>query len=257
MNPLIVDIECNNLELRDITNIWCIVAKELDRDVWYYYAPKRFGKEAEFKYAKCYPNLKEFVTQVLAKAECLIFHNGIMFDIPVIQKFVEGFKPRRVEDTFILSSLFEPDRQGGHSLEQWGKDFGCFKVCHEDWTRFSQEMLNRCFRDVELTQLVFNRLNKERSSGCWNSAIKMEYTMARLCAEMKENGVTLDIPLAKSTLKEIVNELETIDTELLSILPKRTVPLFAKNPVTKVWKKDGTFSKQVTDYFGDTNWKET
>lgn len=253
MNPLVVDIETDGL-LENATTIWCIVAKELGKNKWWFYAP-----DIQECYNMCNKDQTlSFISNIntilkLFERNTTIFHNGIGFDIPLIRRFYLDFKPKQVEDTFILSSLFEPDRMGGHSLEQYGKEFGMYKQEHEDWTQFSIEMLQRCFRDVEITEKVWNYLSKERADWDWEQAIHLEYTTAKLCAQMQLNGVLLDQDLAKKVLLRINNELENIDNELLKIIPKQITNKSeggAKmTEVRKICKKDGSYTKQIKDWF--------
>jgi hypothetical protein len=186
----------------------------------------------------------------LEQSEALIFHNGIMFDVPFVQRFY-SFSPKHVEDTFILSSLFEPDREGGHGLNQYGTEIGLAKKEHEDWSKFSIEMLCRCFRDVEITEARYHSLTAERSSWDWEQSIRLEYAIAKLCAQMQLNGVLLDQEKARETLKIIQDELDLIDQRLQELIPKQVVALFNKTPVNKPFKKDGSYSKMVTEYFKD------
>ena len=256
---VIVDIETDkindhkNFKQGKINKIHCIVAKVLGKDEWLYYAPY----PVEIRKAQYWDSLVQLI-DILQASDCLILHNGIRFDIPAIQKFFPTWKPKKIEDTFILSSLFEPDRPGGHSLEQWGKDLKLYKQEHEDWTTFSPEMLARCFRDVELTEKVYIYLDKERQSWLknpmsnglgWEPAIKLEYTIARLCMEMEETGVKLDILKAQKLLVTIQTELDEVDRQLMEVLPKRCI--IDKVGVKKPFKKDGSLSKAVTDYFSE------
>ena len=100
---LVVDIEANGL-LEDATQIWCIVAKELGSNWISFYAP-----EIEECYEICNKDqTKSFIPDInvmlkfLVRSNYLIFHNGIGFDVPLIQKMYPDFKPKQVEDTFIL-----------------------------------------------------------------------------------------------------------------------------------------------------------
>ena len=233
MQTLIVDMEGDNL-LVGIKNIWCIVAKvyqEKEYLIW----TKRDNQ-----------TLESFLESL--KPHRLVFHHGLGFDIPAIQKFVPKFDPKNVEDTFVLSSLFEPDRVGGHSLEQYGEEFGYPKIQHEDWSQFSEEMLQRCIRDTEITEKVWDHLLIERASWNWEKAIQLEYAVAKLCAQMSLNGIVLDVELARKTLEAINKELEEIDERLLMELPLRCVG--NKTVVSKPFLKSGELSKQVKDYFG-------
>jgi DNA polymerase I-like protein with 3'-5' exonuclease and polymerase domains len=245
--PLVVDIETNGF-LENATKIWCIVAKELGRGRYHWYSDHT---SKQFKNSYSYYNIEDYLA-FLESSEYLIFHNGIAFDVPLVQRFYPNFKPKKVEDTIILSRLFSPDRKGGHSLKQYGIEAGMDKVEHEDWTHFSIEMLERCFRDVEITEWVWNHLSVERNSWNWEDAIRLEYTVARLCAEMQLHGVVLDRELALETLRRIEEELEVIDKQLLEMIPEQVVGIHKNTPVTRIWKKNGEYTKQVTNYMEES-----
>ena len=55
-----------------------------------------------------------------------IGHNIIGFDAPVLKKVLglDLFKLGKVTDTLVLSRLFNPVREGGHSLKAFGLKFG-------------------------------------------------------------------------------------------------------------------------------------
>ena len=73
---LVFDIETDGL---DASKIWCIVAKDLDTNKIYSYDPNEIDSGLE----------------LLAKAELLIGHNILGFDIPVIENLTGlSFKGR-------------------------------------------------------------------------------------------------------------------------------------------------------------------
>lgn len=134
------DIETNGL-LHDpqLNKVWCICTEE-----------KSFG----------YGHISEGL-DYLSKMDTLIFHNGIGFDFPVLSKLLDWEYTGRVIDTYILSQLLYPERPGGHSLEAWGQRLGFPKVEHEEWDRYSPEMLHRCETDAKLTRMVYDVLCEE------------------------------------------------------------------------------------------------
>ena len=59
-----------------------------------------------------------------------------------------------IRDTLCMSKLFDPERPS-HSLDSYGKQFNRFKPVHEDWSRYSPEMLHRCTEDVEINSMLY------------------------------------------------------------------------------------------------------
>lgn len=146
---LVIDIETNGL-LEDATQIWCIVAKELDRDSWYVWSCGY--KEDHF----------ESLFSVLDRSS-IIGHNIIAFDIPILSKLLGYDFKEKIIDTLVISRVLDPDREGGHSLEAWMKRIGGInqKVQNESWDKWDPIMLERCKSDVLGTEEVFKRLLKE------------------------------------------------------------------------------------------------
>ncbi len=145
MSRLVFDLEANGL-YREATQIWCIVTKDIDT-----------GERNEYDQL----NLAAGV-DALQGADLLIGHNIINFDVPLIEKlcFVD-MSGINLYDTLVVSRLLNPDRRGGHSLGSWGQRLGREKPGHEDWTRYSPEMLFRCIEDVEINHLVYDVLERE------------------------------------------------------------------------------------------------
>lgn len=126
--------------------IWCIVTKDVREKTVTKYRPEEV----------------EVALSVLLKADALIAHNQLGYDLPVFKQLY-GWEPRpdqRIIDTYVLSRLLDPERRG-HSIEWWGAKFGKEKPIHEDWSQFSEGMLHRCVEDVEINYMVYIQLLKE------------------------------------------------------------------------------------------------
>ena len=118
---LVFDIETDGL---DHSKIWCIVAKEVNKDKFHIYQPHNIEQGIRF----------------LEKADTLIGHNIIGFDIPMVQKFGGvDLSNKEVIDTLVLSRLFNPNRDGGHSLESWGFRLGLSKIEFEDYLNYKKD----------------------------------------------------------------------------------------------------------------------
>ena len=103
MTTAIVDIETDSLNAKVIH---CIVAKSPDT-----------GNIKTWTGSDCY-KFAGWATQI----DEFIMHNGISFDAPILNKLIgSSIKPNQVRDTLIESQLYNPIREGGHSLKTWGK----------------------------------------------------------------------------------------------------------------------------------------
>ena len=190
-NLVFVDIETDGL---NPSVIWCAVC--------------RHNGERE---VIC--NEKDFKDYVQRKTPVnFVFHNGIGFDVPVVERLWNfTFDRTLVTDTLVLSRLADPSRSGGHSLRNWGNILGFPKGDHEDWTRLSPEMIDYCMRDAEVTQAVHEALQKELE-GFSEESIKLEHEVQWVIQQQERNGWLLDQRLAFSlcgTFKEKMNDIET------------------------------------------------
>lgn len=224
--PLIFDIEGDELK-ENITTIWCItITNGIET--------KHYGPT----------EIEEAVKELNNKWIC--GHNIINYDLPVLQQFYPWFKPSRIDDTFILSNLFEPDRIG-HSLESYGTQFGLPKPVHEDWKQYSEAMKVRNITDVQINNLIWDHLNKERISGWdWEKSIALEYEIAKVHAKQEKNGVGFDRRAAIDLKEKIEAEIEELTNYILPRIPKIIKPQGAT--VNKPFKADGTYSKMVIDW---------
>lgn len=212
------DIETDGI---DATRIWCIVVQNVRTKEVIKFTPK---------------NLDEF-NEWLPVANKLAFHNGISFDVPVMESLLgTDFECVEVEDTMIMSMIDNPARDGGHSLASWGERFGYPKGDHEDWSCFSQEMLDYCVRDVEITTQLYLRLRDKVEK--YRDALELEYDIKKSCAKQERDGWYFDIDGAHRLLPQLDNELRDVEFEVHS----KFVPLpvwVKKNPVKNQYKKDG------------------
>lgn len=141
----------------------------------------------------------------------VVGHNLIGYDLPVLERLWDvSVDPERVVDTLVLSRLFDPSKSGGHSLRNWGNELGFPKGDHDDWSRLSQEMIEYCERDVEVTQAVHESLLKSMKDFS-DDSIALEHKVAYCITQQERNGWVLDQQLAHellATFKERMNEIE-------------------------------------------------
>ncbi len=150
-------------------------------------------------------------------------HNGIGFDYPILRA-VWGVQIRKSQaiDTLIMSRLYNPVIEGGHSLKSWGKRLG-FEKMDFDVTDFdsgyTDEMAEYCVRDV----LVLERLHKhlERELEQWNAqkAIDLEHECAIICSRMERTGFKIDYDKAKQMEDTLIGEMAAIEAELQATFP--------------------------------------
>ena len=198
MNIVFCDIETDGL---DATTIWCAVCRHnLESEV--------ICNEADFK------------AYVSRKAPAkFIFHNGIGFDVPVVERIWNfTFDRSMVADTLVMSRLADPSRSGGHSLRNWGNILGFAKGDHEDWSRLTPQMIDYCIRDVELTEAVYNRLRVELE-GFSQASVDLEHKVQWIIQEQERNGWLLDQRLCHTLCARFKERMYDIESDLQALFP--------------------------------------
>ena len=165
-------------------------------------------------------NEQDFKDYVARKAPVnFIFHNGVGFDVPVVERLWNfTFDRSMVTDTLILSRLADPSRSGGHSLRNWGNILGYAKGDYEDWTRLTPAMIDYCIRDVELTAAVYNRLRVELD-GFSRASQDLEHEVQWIIQGQERNGWLLDQRLCHTLCARFKESMYAIEEELQRVFP--------------------------------------
>lgn len=208
---IVLDIETN----LEHDKIWCVVTRDVDTDM-----VSTFLKP---------DNLQAYLND----ADKIIAHNGIFFDFPVLKR-VWGItiKKTQVVDTLVLSRLYNPSLEDGHSLESWGKRLGYPKTEFNDFSKFSQEMLDYCIQDTLVTKQLYLHLEREMKDDFSEKSKELEHQVAIIIAEQERNGFKLDERAATELLCELKTKLEAHTTSLQSIFP----PKVESNRISKLGK---------------------
>ena len=222
MRSLVFDIETDDLKA---TKLWCIVAQDLDSNEIFRFAPHQIESGLE----------------LLKSADALIGHNIIGFDIPVIKKLTRvDLSNKKLIDTLVLSRLFNPTREGGHSLEMWGYKLNYNKIEFEDYSRYSKEMMQYCVRDVQLNTQVYHRLIQQESKGFSKESARLEQGCSLILKEQEQNGFQFDQPKAEKLLSNFYKRMSEVEEEVHKVFKPRWIDI---KLVTPKFKKDGDLSK--------------
>jgi len=182
------------------------------------------------------------IIPLLNSANTLSGHNIIGFDIPVLQKFFPDFKPQgRIIDTLVMCRALWHDvilkdfgrikagriparLKGRHSLEAYGYRLGILKGDYgkqEDaWDVYTEEMLEYCKQDVEVTAYLYKRILE---AGASDQMIDLENKFAMAMQVQMEKGVHFNEKAAIALMIDIRAEKEKIDEELKTAFPTRVV----------------------------------
>jgi DNA polymerase I-like protein with 3'-5' exonuclease and polymerase domains len=198
---IILDIETNSAH--DV--IWCVVCRDIDTDIVSTFTQPN--------------NLQQYLDSV----EKIIAHNGIGFDFPVLKKIWKiQAKKSQVIDTLVLSRLYNPSLEDGHSLAAWGQRLGFPKGDFKDFDNgLTDEMLQYCKQDTLVTAKLYQYLTKEMENDYSQKSIELEHQVAIIIAEQERNGFKLDERGATELLCSLKAKLEAIKVEMESIFPPR------------------------------------
>jgi len=221
MKSIVFDIEADSLEP---TKIWCIAAVDPDSGETKTFGPTEIVNGLAF----------------LTTAEKLIGHNIIGYDLPAIKKIhnIDLTEGRAIVDTLVLSRLFNPTREGGHSLESWGYRIGLQKIDHTEFGEYSPEMLNYCRNDAVLNAKMFNNLKTE-SRGFSRQSVVLEHETLKIIADQRERGFLLDVKSASLLEAGLTDRLKEVEREV----QKTFRPKQLKTVLLPFFTKTGALSK--------------
>ena len=238
---IVLDIETNSTA----SHIWLAVARDIDND-----KVVRFtGKDA--------------LQDLINRAEKVIMHNGIGFDGPVLKKlWGVTMKKKQVVDTLVLSRLYNPQLEGGHSLASWGQRLGFPKG---DFTDFdgglTPEMIQYCEQDTLVTKQLYLFLEREMKNDYSQQSIDLEHEVAIIVAEQERNGFKLDERQALGLLAELKSKLSDIENELQSVFPTKTVERYSEKTGKRLKDEVIVFNpgsrKQIAERLIEKGWKPT
>ena len=233
--PFVFDIEADGL-LGDATKIHCLSYRNLNT-----------GDRSTLT---DYPSMLDFVR----KADVLIGHNIVRYDLPVLSKIIGLDRPNAViVDTLALSWYLEPDRLI-HGLEEWGDELGVEKPRIEDWKNQSlDDYIHRCEEDVEINTLLWKRFKKRLTLlyGDWQEAKKLiAYLTFKMdcAAEQERSGWKLDVEYAQQSIQKLTEAKEAKQTILVAEMPQQPVVRLRTRPM-KLYKKNGTYSESGAKWF--------
>lgn len=211
MKSLVLDIETDMKQ----TVIFCVVTKDLTTNE---------------VICHTHPNT---LKPLIEDYDTVIGHNLISFDGYHLRRLWNITIPlKKASDTLVLSRLWNPSIEGGHSLEAWGKRLGNHKIEFQDFTALTQEMIDYCIQDVNLTGELHRKLCGELKDFSPQS-INIEHKVQYIVAQQERHGFKLDIPLCTEFISQLTTKLSTIEENLQTIFP----PIITERVSEKTGKK--------------------
>ena len=245
MSKYIFDIESNGL-LQEATKMWCICFKNIDTEVNHIFL------EGDLKWQ-----------ELLNEATLVAGHNLVGFDLMLLEKLFGYTLPKtcKVRDTLTMSQVLNYKRFGndGHSLDAWGKHLGKFKQVHEDWSKFSLEMLSRCQSDVELNYSVYKILLVEfeaiyQKNPQISVYLKSEQAVTRWVTRANLSGWPFAYEKAMDLYDILETEVQRAHSQISGILGIKCVAVDKKKGIVEVkkprWVKTGFYDQHTANWFG-------
>lgn len=251
MTTLVFDIETNGL-LDELDRLHCLCIKDVDTgQVW--------------SCSSQTLDIKDTLAEVLMKADVLVGHNILKFDIPAIQKVYPWFKPKaKLMDTLILARLIYPEIAkndyglaekgqlpkkliGRYSLEAFGYRIGEYKGDYKGgWAEWSQEMQDYCEQDIEVTTKLYHRLVERKEKHQFSDySIELEHRVAEIIFRQEKNGFGFDKKKAEVLHQELLVRRVELEKQLTEMFP----PWEIKTPfIPKVNNKTRGYVKGQLTY---------
>lgn len=172
-------------------------------------------------------NLKAALA-LINSADLCVFHNGIKFDIPVITNML-GQITVPCHDTLILAKLMFTEEElrqmdigietmpkklhGKFSLKAFGFRLGLLKEEFEDFSKFSEEMVDYMEQDVLVTSALYDTLVAMDNFPS-QEVIDLENTVAYITFQQENNGFFFDIKTAREYYTKLRFEKNSLERKL-------------------------------------------
>lgn len=226
-----MDIETDSL---DAKYIWVICAEDVDT-----------GEREQFLNVTTIPEERERFVKYCSTISHFVFHNGIGFDVQVINRLLgQVIDPQKVIDTLVVSRLVDYTLDNkGHSLKAWGKRLGDFKIGFNDFSKLTQEMIDYCIQDVTVTVKLYRHFKKVIQDPEWQDSLRCEHDIQILCEQMTANGFYFDEDKAEELLGEIQTRMEDLEQSFQEDFPPKLTEV---NRIKYRRKADGSVYSSVT-----------
>jgi DNA polymerase-1 len=231
---VVLDIETDGF---NPSKIHCIVAKDIDTNTVYVWDSSNMY------------SFKSWAKDV----DKFIMHNGLSFDAPVLNKLLDAeILPGNIIDTLILSQLFNPIREKGHSLKAWGEKLNMLKGGEGvNFLKYNQAMLDYCKQDVEITHAVYKELLKE-SKGFTKESIDLEHDIRLIIDQQEKNGFAFNIRKAQELLAKLKDDIYDLEQWSLEEFEPTIVEMKTK---TKEIPFNIGSRQQIADRLMKRGWK--
>lgn len=187
-----------------------------------------------------------------------IGHNLLRFDAYHLRRLLDiRIDESNCVDTLVLSTLYSPSLDGGHSLDAWGQRLGKPKIDFHDWGRLSDEMITYCHMDVAITAELFVRLTKTLVNINFSErSVWLQHHLTAILDRQHRNGFYFDGPRALSLYQSLRQREDDIATEVRKAFPAKRVKVAERQLYTKDGRPTAIYLRDAERYIIDENYKE-
>jgi DNA polymerase-1 len=198
-----------------------------------------------------FPFNKEEIQAWFDQYEEVIGHNFIDFDAVHLENIVGvSLAGLKVTDTLILSKLYNPQLEGGHSLRAWGDRLHFPKGKHVDFDKLTPEMVEYCTQDLRVTKKVYDVLTSKLAS-FGDTSIHLEHEVQKIITKQIQNGWELD----QRKCLDLLATLKERRLEIEEEVHDKFIPLASYvKEIKPKYKKNGELSNVGLKFLGD-NWE--
>lgn len=209
--------------------VWCMTAVNI-----------KSGEELSFTDTT---SIADWVAIRKAEGCKFIFHNGLGYDAPTLNRLLgTRLVVGDLIDTMILSMLYSPSLDGGHSLAAWGERLRFPKGHFNDFSRLSTEMVEYCLQDSRLCRRIYVELVRRMlKAGFTDEGIELEHRAWQLIDKQKKNGFHFNIEGAHALYARLRNLETEIERQVHDIWPP---DLQILGEYKRARKADGSYSAQ-------------
>lgn len=179
------------------------------------------------------PQITQYAQEVkdlVASAGTIVGHNIVGFDAPVLER-IWGIKipPKKMLDTLLLSRLWNPSMDGGHSLDAWGQRLRFPKGDFKDYDAgYSEEMAQYCKNDIALTVQLHKHLERVMAAdGFTGECATLERNVAYIIEKQVRNGFMFDTVAGAALNNTVMTRMAEIEAQFQVLFPPRLIELWS------------------------------
>lgn len=230
----VIDIEADSLT--NVKNIWLVVMKCIETGEYLIYRNITKDEIERERFLRDIETLWQTGGHLLG-------HNLLGYDWPVLRATVQVADPTSFDllvDTLVISKLIDYSRDG-HSIEDYGLEFGFEKIKFTDFSKLSPEMETYCIRDVDICEKIYQKYKRYINNPLHAVSIRTEHDFQRkVISALERNGFGFNIEKANKLLDKVTEELKVLDKDILDAFPPREILIREFTPKAT---KFGTISK--------------